>query len=679
MRISDDVSLIDLLDLCDPERELLLYLTRHGPADTATLAQSAGLDPTDAQKSLHALIEKGRVHLLVDGRVDAIVGRVRSRTTLPAHLWHALLATDRSYSEQDIATLRTAIPILQLARARLVEFADHGPGHALRVKSFASQLGYLVGLNEVEQRLLRAAALFHDVGNIVDRKDHNVISQETVLRLTADGALPFDSHEAEIVGLICRWHRREYNPSRCDELNAHTIRTGLLASVLRVADAMDIDHRRSDYTDRWSRVIRFFYPEGHPYWTSLEEILGVRICCTPAVQLQVFTRGDVRDNMQIDMLRGDLAGTPLQWTLQQIAVSGGPSDDPSRLKRAGRRGGRSALLAFPFEPHSVVMAALSRKNLTAAGYDVDLLCYPDTAGGPGWLWRQALPEIAPQGYHRLGVLGDRSDSIVTPQLLGVVRHWRAAGAIVSLLNRHEANWTRLPALLERGAEAVLGGDWAYFWGEPASQQDLAWGRIAALCTRDPTQSTVGLTDEEQAITQGLLKTIYDAARQPASDADGWAALAKPILDRIEADDRAYFADQAHGFAATYAMMIQPCQVEGRVLQLEVAPSQFPQSCYWALEAAIERQGRAPERGIHFKVPYAIATWGDADMVELLAINHWREEEAIPIRLLYPADLGPPPTGNECTIQVRLPASQAPRIVRALLDACNQPDLPFAGH
>ena len=671
MKDSGDLSLLDLLDLPDPQRELLLWLTRNGPTDVPNLAQSIGLDPVGAQQALDVLIDQGRVQRLADGRVDAIVGRVKSRTTLPDSLWHTLLATDRHYSEQDTATLRTAIPILQLARARLVEFADHGPGHALRVKSFAGQLGCLVGLSDVEQELLYAAALFHDVGNIVDRKEHNVISQETVVRLTADGALPFTPQEAEVVGLICRWHRREYSPSRSDELNGRTIRTGLLASILRVADAMDIDHRRSDYAVRWSEVINSFFPEKRPYWTSLEEILGVRIQCTPAVELQVFTQGYVKDNIQIDMLRGDLAGTPFQWTLRQIAVHGGGLGGSSRPEQATKQKNRPALLAFPFEPHSVVMAALSRKNLAAAGYGVDLLCYPDTAGGPGWLWSQMLPAIAPQDHHRLVVIGDRSDSTMTPQLLQTVRRWQGAGVQVSVLNRHEASWTRLPALLQRGAEVVLGGDWTYFWGEPASQQDLEWGRIAALCTRDPTQSTVGLTDEEEAVTEGLLKTVYDAARQPASDTDGWAALVRPILDRIKVDDRAFFFDQAAGFANSYTCNIQIGRVEGRVLLFKDAPSQFHQSCYWALEAAIEQQGRLQERGVRFKVPYAIATWRDADMMEVLAINHWREEEAIPIRLLYPSDLGPPPAGNEGTIQVRLPIPQAEKVIRALLEACNQ--------
>jgi hypothetical protein len=687
-------SFLDVFDLPDLQREIVLYLARNGPADATALAQATGLDPAEVHTVLDALVEKGRVRLLANGQADAVLGRVKSRTTLPAQLWHALLATDRLYSNQDIATLRTAVPILQFARARLVEFADHGPGHALRAKSFASQLGHIMGLGQAEQRLLRAGALFHDVGNAINRERHNVISQETVIRLTAEGELPFSAREAEVVGLLCRWHRREYNPDRRDDLSGEMIRTGLLASILRVADAMDIDHRRSDYTDRFSRVLQFFYPQQLPYWTSLEEILGVRIRCTPAVQLQVFTQGHIKANLQIAMLRGDLDSTPLDWSVRQIAVDGGLLDDLSWLERAGEKrnrrfapapvpGGiaprtglgadrnRPALLVFPFDPHSLIMAALSRQHLVADGCEVELLCYPDTPDGPDWLWGQVLSETDPGQYDRLVVIGDRPDPGVTSQLLRTARRWQTAGTAVSFLNRHEANWSRLPALLQLGVEVILGGDWAYFWGDTISQSDLAWGRIAALCTRDPTQSTVGLRGEEQAITQGLLKVVYDAASQPADDTDGWAALAKPILDRIQAGDRVYFADQAGSFAAIYATTTDPGQVEGRVLRFEKAPSEFPHAHYWALEVAIERHGRVLERGIHFNVPYAIATWPDGDMVELLAINHWREEEAIPIRLLYPADLGPPPVGNESTIQVRLPAVQAEMVVRALIDACNR--------
>ena len=257
------------------------------------------------------------------------------------------------------------------------------------------------------------------------------------------------------------------------------------------------------------------------------------------MELQVFTRENVKDNVLIGLLRNDLASTPFPWALRQIPVQGKRSNGSAPPEPAHKPGKGFALLAFPFEPHGVVMAALSRKNLAAAGYAVELLCYPDTAGGPGWLWNELLPGIPPQDYQRLVIIGDRPDLAVTPQLLRIVQNWQKAGALVRMLNRHEASWARLPALLELGVEAVLGGDWAYFWGDAPGQADMAWGRIAALCTRDPTQSTVGLTDQEQAVAQGLLKVIYDS--QPADDTEGWVTVATPILDQIQADNRGYFA------------------------------------------------------------------------------------------------------------------------------------------
>jgi len=210
------------------------------------------------------------------------------------------------------------------------------------------------------------------------------------------------------------------------------------------------------------------------------------------------------------------------------------------------------------------------------------------------------------------------------------------------------------------------------------EADFFWGRVAALCTRDPIQSTVGLTAEEQTISQGLLTVIYTAASRSPEHIDSWSALATPIFDAIAADERAWFATQASNFMRTYATLAIPARVEGRVLHFELATKPETPAIFWGLEAVIEAHGRAAERGLCFQTPYAIATWFAAksdqaqadDLVELLAINHWREEEAIPIRLLYPTDLGPVPEGNESAIRVCLPAAQAAQVVQALITACN---------
>jgi hypothetical protein len=400
----------------------------------------------------------------------------------------------------------------------------------------------------------------------------------------------------------------------------------------------------------------------------------VRIQCNPRVNLQVLASRELEDNMQFNMLRADLEGTPLPWTVEQVTVldEAGASWLPRGEKKSTTtsRARNKVLLAFPFDCHSLIMAAISRRNLKRAGRQVEMFCYPDTAGAPGWLWREALADSKPEEYGSLVVIGDRPDPSSTADLLKTIQRWRTADVSVTLLNRHEANWSRLPELMELGVEAFLGGDWAYFWGCDVRPSDLIWGQIAALITRDPTQSTARIPPQHETIVQGLLKSVYDRVGRSINDVDGWVRLSEPIISRIEANDYPYFTDQAHGFVERYATAPSLPAVDGRVLHFDVAPGDLPQAYYWALEAAIERNGRAPESGIQFKTPYALASWSDGEEVELLAINHWREEAAIPIRLLYPSDLGPQPEGNESSARVRLTAGQAEKVVQALIDACN---------
>jgi hypothetical protein len=573
--------------------------------------------------------------------------------------------------------LRTAVPMLQFARARLSEFTDHGPGHAFRVKALATQLGCILDLTSEEHHLLRAGALFHDVGNVVDRARHNIISQEVVEKLAEAGKLPFNPKEAELVGLMCCWHRKEYDSDRTDTLRGQTIRTGLLASVLRVADAMDIDYRRSDHGKKFRQVLEFFFPNEMPHWNSADEIFGVRFHCIPDVKIQIFTRGFVVDNLQIDMLRRDIASTPLDLRMEAISVKKAEGGDQSFASKVnqGKQGEHNALIVFPFEPHSIVMAGLSLRHLAASGYTTETLCYPDYPDISERLWEVTLPNLDTAEYDRLIVIGDHPNAGITPQVMQTVRDLRARNLSISILNRHEANWHRVPQLLRLGVEVVLGGDWAYFWGNPVDASAFEWGRVASLCTRDPTQATVEITDEDYAAARGLIMQVYEAIAQADDEAPAdWAELARPILDRIAANDLAYFAQKADEFSETYARPLTPDRIEGKVAIFEQHAGESPSVNYWMMEATIEKYGRAPVRHMQFNLPYILSTWTRDEFVELLAINHWRDDTAIPIRLLYPGDVGPPPQGNECTIRVRIPRANSDVVVQALLNACNQPDL-----
>jgi hypothetical protein len=657
-------SVLDLLDLPEQERRIMLYVARNDPVTVAGIAEGIGCDMPTVAAALAVLTAQKRLRVWHDHWVTARLGHVQPRTTLPEAL-QPQAASGRIYSEQEIATLRTAIPMLQFARARLAMFNDHGPSHALRVGSFASQLGYALGLTPREQHLLHAGALFHDIGNVVDRGRHHIISQETVERLATSGKLPFTPKEAEVVGLLCRWHRKvdDYVPDRVDLVRGETVRTGLLAAVLRVADAMDLDYRRADYDERFLEILRFFYPEVMPYWAAINAH-GIRIRCAPAIALQVFTQqGAVDDNTVVRDLRTDLTTTPFDWQVQTIR-----SDQDARQSATG-----TALLIFPFDAHSLVMAALSRQQLEAAGSTVESLCYPETTNAAAWLWQEALPDINLHDFDRLVLIGDRPEAALAPMRREHLRQWRAAGKAVTLLNRHEHTWADLPQLLDFGVEIVLSGDWGYFWGDRPGAAAIAWGRVAALCTRDATM-TVGVTAADLELCQGLLAIVFDALGQRADNTADWLALAEPIMEQIASNAEGAVRRRAEHFRTHYAEAVIPGQVVGQVIVFDGAPGCLPPANYWALENAIERQGRKLERGIHFVTPYAVASWPDGNAVELLAINHWREERAVPIRLLYPTDLGSPPQGNENSLYVRLPAAQAASIVAALVAACNETEV-----
>jgi hypothetical protein len=659
------LSLLNVFDLPPEQREILLHLTRKGPTAPAALAALLSMDADAVDQALQALMNVNKVRINSQGEAEIVLGQTRRRA-LPTQLLPVLLATDRLYTAQEIAALRLAVPMLQFARAKMGEFADHGPGHALRVKTFATQLSYLHRCSPLERHLLRAAALFHDVGNAADRVNHHLVSADTVEKLTARGDLPFSEDEAHLIAQLCRWHRGDYDPAQIDHLRGETIRTGLLASLLRIADRLDIDQRRYDYTEQFSRVVEFFYPQEVPFWNSLRDVLLVRIKeSSESIALQIYTRPGVEDNFQIAALRQAIRATPFNWAVEVLPVS---PEEPARRALTGEE--PLAVIACPFDPHSLIMTAISRRHLQQAGYLVRVICYADTPGGSAWLWKEQLPKLPPASHGMLVVIGDRPNAATADSIARILQEWQRAGVPVHLLNRHEANWGRLPDTFALGAQAVMGSDGCYFWGDHATQADMDWSRIAALVTRDPTQTLAGMTIEEEQIAQGFLRVVHEAAVSLPDDQMNWSGQADPILKRISGNEFAYFRGQAEGFNRLFAGLT-PTRREGRVLVFAIdGAAHAPQIYFWALEHAIEQQGRLRERGMRFRTPYAIAHWNSDDGVEIIAINHWREEDAIPIRFLYPTELQDLPEGHEGAIRLHVSAERAPAVITALVNACN---------
>jgi len=118
-----------------------------------------------------------------------------------------------------------------------------GIDHERRVSSIASTLfeltGSLHGLQSDDLRLLRMAAIVHDVGRAVDDELHHEHGAEMVRQ---DPHLPLTGGERRWLAYLTRYHRGRVPASRRDPIlrakdDHHRLR--LLLALLRAADALD--------------------------------------------------------------------------------------------------------------------------------------------------------------------------------------------------------------------------------------------------------------------------------------------------------------------------------------------------------------------------------------------------------------------------------------------------------
>ncbi len=122
-------------------------------------------------------------------------------------------------------------------------------GHARQVRYLSErlfdQLAPLHGLPGEARRLLRVAATLHDIGDFVSLSGHHKHSGYLIRN---SEILGLDSRQLELVANIARYHRkafpdlRKHEPFRALSDNAQAWVTKL-AAILRVADALDHEHR----------------------------------------------------------------------------------------------------------------------------------------------------------------------------------------------------------------------------------------------------------------------------------------------------------------------------------------------------------------------------------------------------------------------------------------------------
>lgn len=153
---------------------------------------------------------------------------------------------DRAFSVWDARGEQAEVEAEAVHLGRKYHFDER---HALHVADVASslfdQLADLHRMEPEDKRLLRLAALLHDIGDFVGFEAHHKHSHYLITQADLMGLTPL---AREVVANVARYHRKalpdlSHPPYRkLDRKARSTVRR--LAAILRVADAFDREHEQ---------------------------------------------------------------------------------------------------------------------------------------------------------------------------------------------------------------------------------------------------------------------------------------------------------------------------------------------------------------------------------------------------------------------------------------------------
>lgn len=519
----------------------------------------------------------------------------------------------------------TSLPFMAAAKAQALSkgMNDHGPLHAQRVHALVGYLTGLIDLSTHEHGLVCAAALLHDIGMAKDRENHHTESASIVRALVSEGKLPFSQDEADVVAKLCEWHRREYDANAIHE--KLSVRTGVLASILRLADAMDLDYRRAEGYSKQEPVIAQVYQGQATHHLSARSILGVRFYASRMeTEVQLLIDEVSPAKLQLERLILELIGTPVAWPVKLIPVRGRQSNVQSYETK------RSALVFSYCNAHGVVQAGMSKRALELSGFSTTVVCDMKNTRDPFPFWLKTVTQWDFSKYHLVTILGLDLPSDIG-EFLGLTKKYPQCRWVYAtpLDQTHD----RIAALLDAGVDILLGDARVLFAGNALPGHASLWTRIAGLCNADDwLTSSGGFRRQEYLAARGLRLELLKLVEGHAS-CEAFAAL----VNRVACDEIGYFVEQEPVWKSTLLTRL-PDKIErrGRVVILHGGsiPGRFK---YDLAYLAIEQQGVRAWDQNEFETPYAICreTASDGSERVLYLSRFCHADSAVPIKYFVP--------------------------------------------
>ena len=521
---------------------------------------------------------------------------------------------------------------------------DHGPGHLEHVEHNADVIGALAKLPQVELDFLKAAVLLHDIGHCkATYEKHNIYSGKLVRYLSKKGELPFNEKQAKLVSLLCEWHRGQYKYDYSDEESG--IRIGFLASILRIADAMDISYRRVRGYKKITAVLKPTKREFLRYWDAAKAIKGVRLICNERIVIQVLTDDPRQASENVNMLCDDIQSTPFPCSVELVTI---------RKYIEYKMFPKKRVLVFGhYDSHGIVASALSKKRLEQEGHRAEVICSLEQTGSISDFWGEIAPNFDVSAFDTVMVVDLPVDRIAPENSRRTIAGWVKNGVKVIVIDHHKATSDLITQLLGIGAEVWVTDTLSCFYGHAADYNDLFWARIGVICDRDV--SSLPITRDEKMISNGLLKAVFDGNRE--------------IARRILKNDIQYFKK----LGADFKIPKVDYEIFGRVLVLKNPPeTTLKRVWYFPLEEAIDRHG-VNELGKR-KAPYGAILAEDVDVNGqkkdlILVIKYWGED-VIPPFFLFPQELRKHAVGHETAPWVSVDVGKGKHALGEIVESIN---------
>jgi len=508
--------------------------------------------------------------------------------------------------------------------AHSLHMTDHGPLHAQRVYAICRWLGTLFSLSEYESDLMQAAALLHDIGMVsADRKNHNIESEKLVLSRAQEQILPFTSDEAAIVGKLCRWHRGDdYINNHIEFCEGNKIRVGLLASILRLSDELDLDYRRTSYDSVKDMVITKQYKEDQiQYHKSVLSILGVRIRAdklSKCFELLVDDIGGAK--LQIERLIKEILGTPLPFPVKilptkKILV---PSLEVSNYNK-------KALIYAYCNPHGLLTAVISKICMELNGIHGEIICNKDETANADSFWCK-LEDASFAEYELIYFIDLHIDINTINFVKKIITSNTACTVFIS--GATLASSGLVSRLIEYGATLLLGDEHVLFYSDFLNNKLPFWIKVAGACNVDSHVLQKNTNKEIFEVTSGFKNTLW----QYFNDIKDYNI--EYIIRMIEFDNKKYFIAESKKFD----LAIESVHVEtincGRVLIVKNCNNIPGRFIYDLLINCIQKNKCVVYENFEFKTPYAIypALRSDGLSMRVLFVSYYKNSNlTLPIR------------------------------------------------